>query len=675
MRRIVLALLALTLSPALALAQSALLQGGGFVAGHAPMYVGAGSSQVFVQDSGAAGGGGPGSGLSELLLTARGTGTAPYSGQGTGYLGTNFCDYDAPTTNATGYHYLCWSANYTGTNGGLVFGAGGGASTIPFIFTINGTPYSFPFSTSGVIGPSTTVVNDAACWNNLVGTLLADCGTFVTVGGNNTWTGTNNFTGTFKVSSTTQTFPASGNIVGTSDTQNLTNKSIVGSEVNSGTLPATVMPAFTGDVTNSAGSVATTISANVVGNTKLAQAGANTVKANGTGSTANLTDFSMPSCSSAGNALQWLTNTGFQCGSVAGTSAGWGLTLTSNVFSVSTTAPPYGFTAPVNLSLSASAAASALTINVLAADSGSTPSSSHPVLVPFRSTTLATGTTTWAAITGAVSLVIPSGATLGTSNNVPFRIWLFLEYDAGTPELVAATCSTATTIYPCASWETNRTTTTTISGLATAAGTPYGTTGVSNDVMRIIGYCDFASGLATVGSWASACTTLQPFGPGVKKPGDIIQTVAPSFGTLTVVTFTTASPANSNITAAITPTSAINLIRYTVTSTDLISSDSVTASFQLLRGSTGIGVVGKSTSGSGSSTAANSFTFTGYDNPAATTAQTYVVKGLACSSTCTGSLPAVNTDSATEILEEIMGALDREPVNDNIHPGLYSRIG
>ena len=670
MRRLAL-VLSFLLWPTIVFAQSALLQGGAFTAGHAPMYVGAGSSQVFVQDSGAAGGGGPGSGLSELLLTARGTGTAPYSGQGTGYLGTNFCDYDAPTTNSTGYHYLCWSANYTGTNGGLVFGAGGGASTIPFIFTINGTPYSFPFSTSGVIGPSTTVVNDAACWNNLVGTLLADCGAFVTVGGNNTWTGTNNFTGTFKVSSTTQTFPASGNIVGTSDTQNLTNKSIVGSEVNSGTLPATVMPAFTGDVTNSAGSVATTISANAVGNTKLAQAGANTVKANGTGSTANLTDFSMPSCSSAGNALQWLTNTGFQCGSVAGTSAGWGLTLTSTVFSVSTTAPPYGFTAPVNLSLSASAAASALTINVLAADSGSTPSSSHPVLVPFRSTTLATGTTTWAAITGAVSLVIPSGATLGTTNTVPFRIWLFLEYDAGTPELVAATCSTTVTIYPCKSWEYNRVTTTTISGLATAAGTPYSTTGVSNDAVRIIGYCDFSSGLATVGSWASSCTTLQVFGPGVPRPGDPVGNVtAPAFGTLTAVTFTT-SATSTNLTAAITPTTAINLIRYSACTTISNGTDTDTNGAQMYRGSTAIGNLLKYT-GAGSP-ATTGLCWNGLDAPESTSAQTYVIKGGYSGASGTGSIPSTNTDSATEVLEEIMGFL--EPANDNIHPGLYSRIG
>jgi hypothetical protein len=667
--------LSFLLWPSIVLAQSALLQGGAFTAGHTPMYVGAGSSQVFVQDSGAAGGGGPGAGLSELLLTARGTGTAPFVGQGTGPLGTNLCDYDAPTTNATGYHYLCWSADYTGTNGGLVFGAGGGASNIPFVFTINGSPYSFPFSTSGVIGPATTVVNDAACWNNLVGTLLKDCGAFVTVGGNNTWSGTNNFTGTFEVSGTTQTFPASGAIVGTSDTQSLTNKSIVASEINSGTLSATVMPAFTGDVTNSAGSVATTISANAVTNTKLAQAAANTVKANGTGSTANLTDFSMPSCSSSGNALQWLSGTGFQCGSVAGTTAGWGLTLTSTVFSVSTTAPPYGFTAPVNMSLSASAAASALTINVLAADSGSAPTSSHPVLVPFRSTTLATGTVTWTAITSSQSITIPSGATLGTTNSVPFRIWIFEEYNGGSPEIAVATCSTTTQIFGCKSWETNRVTTTTISGLATSAGTAYSAAGVSNDAVRIIGYCDFASGLSTVGSWASACTTLQPFGPGIAKPGDRVQgPIYVTAATQTAVTGTTLTVAPPAV--SITPTAAPDLISLTSYGSGVVGAG--TGEFQIYRAAGGSGAC---TTAIGplpplTTTSQVPMPLGGLDAPGSASQQTYEVciKNSTGGDTVTYCSTSGATPACTIQVEEIMGALDK-PANDNINPGLYSRIG
>ena len=168
-------LVALILSPIAAFAQSAVSQAGPPAAGHAPMYLNSTGGQVFVQDSGPARGGKAGVGLSELLLAARGTGTPPYAGQGTGPYGANFCDYDGPTTNATGYHYFCMSPN-AGGGGLLAFGYAGGASPLPLQFIVNGTTYQFPFLISGILGPPSTTVNDLACWNNTVGTLLKDCG-------------------------------------------------------------------------------------------------------------------------------------------------------------------------------------------------------------------------------------------------------------------------------------------------------------------------------------------------------------------------------------------------------------------------------------------------------------------------------------------------------------------
>jgi len=53
--------------------------------------------------------------------------------------------------------------------------------------------------------------------------------------------------------------PPSGTIVGTSDTQTITNKSIAASEINSGTMSCSQMPALTGDATNTAGNCATTV--------------------------------------------------------------------------------------------------------------------------------------------------------------------------------------------------------------------------------------------------------------------------------------------------------------------------------------------------------------------------------------------------------------------------------
>lgn len=174
-----------------AYAQSTLLQGGAITPGHAPMYVNSGSSQAVVQDSGPAGGGPVGLGMGEGLYVARGAGTPPYASKGTGPLGANWCDYDAPITNATGYHYLCLSPN-AGGGEMLSVGAGGPATPMPLIFNINGSSYQFPAILSGVVGPSTSVVGDFACWNNTVGTLLKDCGSQTpTFADNLTATGSN----------------------------------------------------------------------------------------------------------------------------------------------------------------------------------------------------------------------------------------------------------------------------------------------------------------------------------------------------------------------------------------------------------------------------------------------------------------------------------------------------
>jgi hypothetical protein len=151
------ALLALLcLLPGLALGQQSLLQGGSMTAGHLPMYSIGGTGQPIVLDAGPAGGNTTGQGVSELNITARGTGTAPYAAQGTGVDGTIFQIQDAVSTNSTGYHYLAFSANALG--GGLMeYGAAGSASALPFTFKVNGTSYSFPFAVGGIVGPATTV--------------------------------------------------------------------------------------------------------------------------------------------------------------------------------------------------------------------------------------------------------------------------------------------------------------------------------------------------------------------------------------------------------------------------------------------------------------------------------------------------------------------------------------
>lgn len=159
LRRIAGVLVGLLIS-AQAFAQSPILQGGSWTAGRAPMYFGTGSGQATVQDSGPAGGGVSGLGFKELLLVNRGTGTPPYVAQGTGPGGTNFCNFDAPTSNATGYHYICMSPNATvaGVTGSIITaGAGGAASTVPLYLCSNGTCVTPSGGIAGLTVGSTTI--------------------------------------------------------------------------------------------------------------------------------------------------------------------------------------------------------------------------------------------------------------------------------------------------------------------------------------------------------------------------------------------------------------------------------------------------------------------------------------------------------------------------------------
>ncbi len=178
LKRVICVLFALVLAllPDTALAQTAVLQGGPTTPGHMPMYAGQRSTQAIVQDSGIAAGGPLGSNPTELGLTTRNpAGTYPAVNVGTGPLFTNLCTYDAAKNNPTGYHYLCLGPN-TNNGGMIAYGAGGSAAPQPLSFNINGTSYNFPFLASGIVGPSSSTINDFACWNNITGTLLKDCG-------------------------------------------------------------------------------------------------------------------------------------------------------------------------------------------------------------------------------------------------------------------------------------------------------------------------------------------------------------------------------------------------------------------------------------------------------------------------------------------------------------------
>lgn len=364
-----------------------------------------------------------------------------------------------------------------------------------------------------------------------------------------------------------------------------------------------------------------------IANSGFAAGAADTYKGSLDGTT--VVDVPRAPCTSINQALRYTAGVGESCGNIV----------------IQT-----GYDMPVNFGLSAPApSGGALTINLTQAN-GNAPTSSSPVLVPFRSTALATGTVTWSTISAPQSITIPSGATLGTSNGVPFRVWIFEDYNGGTPELGVATCSSTTAIFPCASWESTLVTSTTISAGAGTAGKLYTTTGVTLDAVRIIGYCEFSSGLATAGTWASACTTLQPFGPGVNKPGAIVQT---QYGTTTTPGTTTSASfvaLTNGLTVSITPTSTPNLVRAVAFGT-LGSGSGASVTVQMARGATLIGnPYIMNLAGSGASQTPASLGV--LDAPASTSVLSYGFQGKVPSST--GSFPAASSGLVLQ-LDEIQG--------------------
>lgn len=172
--------LLVALIPTAGWGQATVVQGGSWTAGLLPMYSGSGSGfQPTIQQSATAAGGAQS--IKELSIVARGSGSAPYTGSGGGYLGSIHCLYDGPTTGA--YHQLCLSPSATGGFGLLSYNAFGGASNQDLKFVVNGTTYPFPFTQGSVSGPGSSTVGHIATWANTSGTLLADGGVALSIGG------------------------------------------------------------------------------------------------------------------------------------------------------------------------------------------------------------------------------------------------------------------------------------------------------------------------------------------------------------------------------------------------------------------------------------------------------------------------------------------------------------
>ena len=271
-------------------------------------------------------------------------------------------------------------------------------------------------------------------------------------------------------------------------------------------------------------------------------------------------------------------------------SPGTGITFTGtgpttiSATPVSTATDPGSIT---NCTLTAAVAGNALTV-ALKTQAGLDPTASDPCAISFRNASASLGNYSPISVTVATSFTTAtSGSTFGASNNAPFRLWVTAWNNGGVVLLGLSKQSSPTGIFPIEEGILQSSTACNACGTATLTGTFYTTTALTNKAIRILGYMDWANGLTTAGTFSSGPTTIQLMGPGIRKPGDAVQTATASF--TTNVTTTSTTPVNTGLSVSITPTAAPNLMQIASFGPLGANVQNIASHAKLARGGTSIG--------------------------------------------------------------------------------------
>lgn len=146
-------------------------------------------------------------------------------------------------------------------------------------------------------------------------------------------------------------------------------------------------------------------------------------------------------------------------------------------------------------SITATVATNALTVTL------------NPTTLDFRSSTLTSGTVVSRRVPSAISVVVSSGSTLGTTSAVQSRIVVLALDNAGTVELAVVNLAGGNDLT-----ETGLITTTAEggAGAADSASTVYSTAARTNVAYRVVGYVE--STQATAGTWVTSPSTIQGYG-------------------------------------------------------------------------------------------------------------------------------------------------------------------
>lgn len=219
-----------------------------------------------------------------------------------------------------------------------------------------------------------------------------------------------------------------------------------------------------------------------------------------------------------------------------------------------------------NLELSATVASNALTVSIRNR-AGNNPTTSDAVRIAFRKEALANGGYDVLELTAALSLVLSAGSTLGFSGNEPGRIYLWALNNAGAMKIAISRTADI--------WQETNLHTTVAEGGAGAADSPailYSDAIYTAKAIRCIGYVEIQSG-SPAGNWGNAPSKVQVMGPGIRRTGEIVQsvvTVATAYDTATsanVIPLDDTIPQSSEgrnyspLDTAITPSSPLNTLR------------------------------------------------------------------------------------------------------------------
>lgn len=459
-------------------------------------------------------------------------------------------------------------------------------------------------------------------------------------------------------------FVTMNGVLGTPSSGTATNLTGLPTTGLTGTLQAAQEPAHTGDVTNTAGSLALAIGAGKVTNAmQAATMGAYTWKCNNTSGSASPTDcdttaFTLkasPGASdivliqdaSASNAYKRTT-----VGAIG--AVGTVATVFSRSGTVTAQADDYANLtglAAKNCTLAASATSNNLTISLVDA-AGITPSATSPCVVTFRSATASTGTTTSRVVTSATTLTFNSGSSLGTSNNIPFKIWVEAIDTGSTAVLAASVQSNTTTIFPFPTFSVVSSTACSSCASATSAGVFYSVAAQTAKPWLPLGFLEWSSGLAAAGTWASGPTTIQPYGEGIPLPGQPMSNAAQG-STSTVATNTsTTYAAVTGCSATLSPQLASNIVSVSWKTEIIVGTLSEVGAVALIRSGT---VIGKPSIANG--TATNTFNLGGQtwtDATGSTGSATWTVNVREVAGSSGISAPN-NNGGCSVTVQEVMG--------------------